>query len=207
MIENLAGVLLVLLGLLLALRGSSAIRALLTVLGAVVGYGYGAALASGASATSPLASVPPWVAGAVAAVLLGLLAYFVYVAAVILAFGVLGLSLGSALASWLGIPWDWATTVVALVIGVGVALLAIALRLPRALLIIVSAFLGASTLVSGALILTLQPTIGTSPDALPTWATVLYVAVVIVGLIVQFGSAAPRRSGRDQWSRSAPAPA
>lgn len=193
------GILAVVAGAVFCFRGYLALRAVIGVWGAFVGFGLGTAVVAALTGEPLLAGPLGWVGAVVGALLLGGLAYAFYAGAVLLTMGSVGYALGSAAAGLFALP-PWASVVAGLV-GAGV-LVAVALvtNMPAVLLILVAAAGGAAAIVAGvALLLGLVPLSGTEPDAVAQalgehwWLNVAYLVLLVAGIVTQLR----RRSSAD----------
>lgn len=209
MSDVVVGVLILLLGLLLCFRGSGALRVLLAVWGAFIGFGIGAVAVVQLTGQEYLGTVTGWVAAVVGAVLFGALAYVFYAVAVVLGFGAMGFVLGQTVASAVGAEEPWVLITVGLIGGVVLALLAIATNLPELVLIVVSAFAGASITIAGLMLLLdmldVESLVGAdvSLAGRPVW----YVAdlvLAVVGILVQLRHSRRRTLGTVRQSWAAP---
>lgn len=210
MTDVIVGVLALLFGLLLCFRGAVAMRVLLAIWGAILGFGLGAALVTALTDQGHLASALGWVAAIALAVVFGLLAYYFYTVAVVLAFAAMGFVLAQMIATALGASQPWLLTTAGLIGGVALGLLAIATRLPELVLIIVSSLAGASLAVSGIALLLGAISLGSWAEArLPILDQPLWylgqLALAIASIIVQVRHSRRRRlsSVRQSWSASA----
>ena len=148
-----AGLLAIAVGLALCLRGYFAIRILLPLWGAFVGFGLGAALVSAVTGDGLLATVASWAVGLAAAVLFAFGAYLYYEVSIVIATGAAGFVIGSTLLVALGIDWNWFVSLGGLTFGVAFAALAILADLPMVLLTVLTALAGAATTTTGLMVL------------------------------------------------------
>lgn len=210
MVDVVMGVLALLIGLLLCFRGRGAMRVLLALWGAFVGFGLGASLVAGLTEHGYLASTAGWLAAIVLAIVFAALAYLFFAVAVVLAFASMGYVLGQTVATALGAGEAWLITGVGVVGGVLLALLAVVTNLPELVLIVVSAFAGAAVAVAGLMLLLDvfsldEPATAQVPIAdQPAWY-VGQLVLAVVGIIVQLRSARRRELGSVRRSWSAPA--
>ncbi len=202
------GILAVLIGGLLCFRGYLAFRAVIAAWGAFAGFVIGGGLIAGLRGESFLGTVFGWTVALSLAVLFGLLAYLYYAVSVVIGMGAMGFALGTTLMAAIGVPWSWVVVLVGVAVGILLALLAVAADLPLAILTILSAFAGASSIVAGLLLFVgaMDRADLASPDTtaaleLGWWWIALYVALAVVGLVVQFRDAEARRGTlRDAWA-------
>ncbi len=83
----------------------------------------------------------------------GLIAYLYYEVAVIIGMMAIGFVLGTSLLVALGVTWSWLIVLGGVVLAVVLAFVAIAGDLPMVLLTVLTALAGASTIVSGLMLL------------------------------------------------------
>ena len=175
MSQTVLGILAIVAGAVFCFRGYLALRSVIGVWGAFVGFGLGAALVALLTGEPPLAGLLGWVGAIVGALLLGGLAYTFYAVAVILTMGSVGYALGSgAAALFTATPW---VVVVAGLVGAA---------------ILVAAVGGASAIVAGiALLMGVLPLSGAEPDTLAQalsehwWLNVAYLVLLVVGIVTQ----------------------
>lgn len=206
--DVLIGLVACLVGVLLCVRGYVAMRIVIALWGAFAGFVLGAGAVASITGESFLGSVLAWSVGVAVAVLFGLLAYLYYEVSVLLAMSAIGFTLGATLMAALGVTWSWLVIVVGVILGIVVAGLAIMVDLPMVLLTLVTALAGASIVVTGALLVVGELSLGdlTSPAttqqvAADWWWYVLHVALVVLGIVVQSRDTARRRSTlRERWA-------
>ncbi len=207
MTDVVLGILALLVGLLLCFRGSGAMRVLLALWGAFVGFGLGAGLVAALTDQGYLETVTGWLVAIVLAVLLAALAYVFFAVAVVLAFASMGFVLGRTVAAALGADEPWVLTVVGLAGGVLLGLLAVVTNLPELVLIVVSAFAGASVAVAGLLLVLDRFDVDDVTAAhvpladQPVWY-VGQLVLAVVGIVVQLRHTRRRRLGsvRRSWA-------
>lgn len=146
------GLIAVLAGLLFCFRGFLALRTLIAIWGAFVGFAVGAALTATLASEGVLVSGLSWVISIVSALVFAWLAYAFYAVGVILTAGSTGYMLGLGFAAAVG-AGGWLPTVFGLVGAAVLALLALVTNLPKVLLALVSASAGAAAIIIGAMIL------------------------------------------------------
>ena len=211
------GIIAVLIGALLCFRGYAALRLIISLFGAFVGFLLGAGLVAGVTDSGFLQLALSWLVGVVGAVIFGILAYVSYQVAVVLGMAAIGFNIGTSIMAALQVGSGLLIVLVGIAAAVVLAVVAIATDLPAILLIILTVLAGASVVVSGAMVL--AGTISTrrlNSDTLLTgmdnnwWSYALYAVLVILGLIVQGRYLSRgRRSMRQQWAgpRGAAVPA
>ena len=128
------GILAVVAGAVFCFRGYLALRAVIGVWGAFVGFNVGAAVVAALTGEPLLAGPLGWVGAVVGALLLGGLAYAFYAGAVLLTMGSVGYALGSAAAGLFALP-PWASVVAGLVGAVALVAVAVVTHMPAVLLV------------------------------------------------------------------------
>ncbi len=203
-------------GGLFCFAGFAAFRLVIPLWGAFVGFALGAGIVAAAEGGF-LRTGLAWLVGLAVALVFALLAYLFYEVAVVLATASIGIALGTTLMAALGVDWTWAIAIAAVAGGILLAVLAIAVNLPLVLLIVLSAFGGASAITTGLMLL--FGTIDTADfdhDRVTAeagdhwWWYVVYLALAVAGLVVQVRAASGlTRSMREAWDadRSGPAAA
>jgi hypothetical protein len=140
-------------GSLLAAFGVRFFWILLALWGAMVGFLAGADLAATIMGDGFLATVAGWLAGAVGAIVLGLLAGAVYWAAVIVLSAGVGYALGSGILLMLGVEPGILTLAAGIAAAVALAGAAVLLRVPVVLVAVLTSFGGAGYALVGGLVL------------------------------------------------------
>jgi hypothetical protein len=200
------GILAVLAGLLFCFRGGVALRIIIAIWGAFVGFSVGASLVTSLIGEGFLAGPVGWVGAIIGALLFAWLAYAFYALAVVITFGSVGYGLGVMAASALGASGGVAL-VAGIVAAVAMAVVALVTRLPHLLLVLVSALGGASATVTGVMLLVGVVDGGdfTGPTRIDVaegqwWWSVAWLALSALGILVQLRA---RRVPdiRDEWSR------
>lgn len=202
------GVLAVAVGALLCFRGYVALRLVIAVWGAFAGFAFGAGVVAEVTGDAFLATPLGWIAGALAGLAFGVFAYVFYAVSVVIGMGAIGFALGTTAMVAIGVTWSWVVVLVGIAVGVALAILAIAGDLPLVILAVLGAFAGASTLLAGVLLLTgelsstdLMSGGTTQALQLSGWWTAAYVALVLLGLVVQLRTRTARRGTlRGEWA-------
>lgn len=211
MSDSALGVIAVLVGLLLCLRGAVALRVVIAAWGALVGFNLGIGIVASVGGEGLLATSTSWLLGLLLALAFAVLAYLSYAIAVILALGSFGFLLGGTLMAALGVPWDWAIALGAIVFGVVLAVIAIATNLPMVLLTVISVFSGAALTVGGLMLLfgAVQAS-DLAVDGVDAWLReewwwyATYFVLLAVGLVVQLRQGSARGRAREQWHGADP---
>jgi len=198
------GIIAILVGVLFCFRGTVALRAIIAIWGAFVGFWIGAGVVASLTGEALLAGPGGWIAGILVGLVVGGLAYAFYVLAVVITMGSIGYGLGLALAAALNGASDALTVVIGVTGAIVLAVLALLTNLPRLLLILVSAGAGASVTVAGAMLVTGSFDVAGGEEAVQAalseqwWWLVLYVVLAVAGAIVQLRSPA-RATARSSW--------
>lgn len=182
------------LGLVFCFIGHSAARVLLAVWGAVVGFVAGT-LAYFALLAQPqagfLAQVPWWAAALAVALLVAWLSFAFYFVGVLVSMGAAGWALGQFVADLLDLT-PWITFSLSLILAAGLVIVGWTLNLPRALLVLLTAAVGAGATINGIQLLLNQrinwfDQLAWQSDLLTQsiW-TGAYLALFVAGMVVQF---------------------
>ena len=139
-------------GLVACFFGYRLFRAVLPVFGFVVGAVVGAQAVFLIFNEGIFATLLSIVAAVVVGIVFGLLAYFWWALGIVLAVGGMGFAIGNALLPALNLDLDIVSWLLGLAVGAGFALAAIVLRLPKAIVIAVTALWGAGATLGGVLI-------------------------------------------------------
>jgi hypothetical protein len=150
--QILVGIVAIVVGLAWAFYGFKAFIILLPIWAFLVGFAAGASWLQELFGEGFFATVTSWVGGLVVGVVLAVLSYFWYYAAVVIVGGALGYTLGAGFMGALG--FDGILAIAAgLVVGAILAFITIVLAVPAWLVVVLSAVGGAVAVVNGALIL------------------------------------------------------
>jgi hypothetical protein len=208
--DVIVGLLAILVGALFCFRGYVAMRIIIPMWGAFVGFMLGAGLVAGVGDDAFLRSTVAWIVGIAAGLLFALLAYLYYEVSVAIAMGGIGFVLGTGLMVALGVDWSWLIVLIGVIGGTLLAIIAIAGDLPMVLLTVLAAMAGATTIVGGIMLLT--GTIDTLDfETVATtkrldddwWWYAIYLGLVIAGIISQLGDPQRRRgSVRQAWQET-----
>ena len=186
------GLIAILVGLLACLAGYAVFRVVLPILGFFVGLGLGAQLAASLFNEPYLGSPLSWAIAILIGLVVATIAFVWWYVSVAVTIGGLGYAIGYGAAVGLG-----ADATVLVIAGVAVAvifaLVALVLRVPIFIVILVTAFWGASALIGGVLILLnrVEPgqlrngTVDVVIHLSPLWLAV-WVGLGILGVLVQW---------------------
>jgi hypothetical protein len=140
-------------GAALVLMGYRFARALLPLMGFVLGLSFGGAIIADLAGTVFLGTALGIFVGIISGLILGVLAYFYYYMAVAIAAVSLGYWAGSSLILLLGFSPGFLSALAGVGLGALVGVLAVIVNLPRYVLITVTSLAGAVTAVGGTLLL------------------------------------------------------
>lgn len=184
-------------GIAFLFAGYRLFRLLIPIWGFIVGFDVAVAVGRTMLHTQPLATLTGWILAIVVGILFAALAYGYYYVSVVLLGASVGFLLGEAVATAL-FPHAGVGALIAGIIGaVILALVAIALDLPKALIVVLTALGGASAVVVGALLAlgkvslaTLQASAvnGATPVVRSSWwLSLLTLGLALIGILTQAG--------------------
>jgi hypothetical protein len=186
------GVIAVLIGILACFAGYRVFRIVLPILGFIIGLGVGAQLAEAVLGEPYLDSLTSWVVAIVVGLVFAAIAFVWWYLSVALTIAGLGYAIGFGGATGAGADAAMAP-IAGIVVAVVFALAAIVLRIPAAIVIVMSSFWGASAIVGGGLVLlgrigvadlrngSVDVVIGESTGIFLIW-----LALAVVGMAVQW---------------------
>jgi hypothetical protein len=179
-------------GLVACFAGYRLFRAVLPVFGFIVGAIVGAEAVFLVFNEGFLTTLLSIVAAVVVGIVFGLLAYAFWALGVILAVGGMGFAIGAAVLPAFGLELDIIAWILGLLVGLGFAAAAYVLRLPRALVTVVTALWGAGSTLAGVLVLLNQVEVeelgygGVTAVVSESFIwTLAFLALAIVGAVVQ----------------------
>ena len=204
------GVLAIAVGALFCFRGYLAMRVIIPIWGAFVGFFVGAALVAAFTDASFLTNLLGWIVGLLVAVLFGAIAYLYYEVSVMIVMASVGFTLGTTAMVALDVTWNWLVILVGVGVAVALAFLAIAADVPTVLLVVLTALAGSSVVVLGIMLL-----VGTAETAEfrteifiqeiddEWWWYVIYAVLAIAGIIAQIRMVENLRTSiRASWAES-----
>jgi hypothetical protein len=199
------GIIAILIGLIVCLRGYVALRVIIALLGAWVGFFLGAGLVAGFTDGGFLGATLAWVAAIAGAILLAWLAYAFYQVAVLLGMGALGFAVATGVLAALGVDSPLLLWLIGAAAAVLLVVLALVTDLPAGILIVLTALAGANIAVTGVLLLIgdvtlLQLELGRAPDDIAAWWGIVAIALAVVGIVVQYRGVNRNRTMRAAWS-------
>lgn len=200
------GVIAILTGAVFCFRGYLAMRIIIPLWGAFAGFLLGAGIVSGADGF--LGSALGWIVGIVLAVVFGAIAYLYYEVAVLIGMLAIGFALGTSLMVALGVTWSWLIVLSGVALALALAVVALVADLPMALLTVLTAMAGASTIVAGLMLVSGVTDLGDFDSVQTTtvladdwWWYAIYVVLALGGMIAQFLDVERRRDTlREAWS-------
>ena len=162
--QLLVGILAVVIGLAFAFGGWRFFLLLLPLWGFVVGFSLGTEALRSLFGDGTFATVTSWVVGFVIAVAFAVLSYLFYYVAIAVLAGTVGYAIGASAWGLIGNEQGVIALVIGIVVGVILAVAALALNVPRYLVIALTGLGGAASVVAGWFIL-----IGKVPSDNVTW--------------------------------------
>ncbi|MFT3860259.1 DUF4203 domain-containing protein [Micropruina sp.] len=202
------GLLVVAGGCVVGAAGYRALRLVITLLGALAGFGIGAELALAVPLDGLAGGVLTWIGGLAGAALFGWLAYAFYRVAVLLGLASFGFAIGSGLMLALGFRGGWLTWLIGALAAAVLVLIGLIGDLPAVLLIVLTSLAGANLTVTGAMLLTgsvsLSQLKAPGGEAMSTswwWAVVsIAVAVLFSGYQLRALNRSRASAMRAQWA-------
>jgi len=168
---------------------------LLPLWGFVVGFGVGADVVTALFGDGAFATATSWAVGFVVAVVFAIASYLYYYLAIALMAGMAGYALGAAAWGLIGNEYGVIAFVIGIVVGAILAIVVLALNVPKYLVIVISGMAGAATILAGWFIL-----IGTIPTESIHWTEVgaaitdSWFYLIVWGVIAAAGMIAQVRS-------------
>jgi hypothetical protein len=186
------GLFTVIVGLLFVFAGYQFYRVLLPIWGFLIGFMWGAQAVAYGMGTSFLATALGWTLGFGIGIVLAVLAYFFYELAVAVLAGSIGYWIVGSFLLGIGIQPGFFVTTMAILAGVVFAVVALVLNAPKGLLVLLSAFGGASVTIGGLLILFGQAPVEILGTALLSgiigssfWWSLMWIVLTIAGIVTQ----------------------
>lgn len=205
--DILVGALLGALGLYVCFAGLRAFLIILPIIGFVSGFFAGAAGVSAIFGDGFLSSVTGIGVGLVVGLVLAALSYFLWYVGALLAAGSTGALIGSGIMNGIGVDSGWVVFIGAAIGAVLVFAIAFMLALPVYVVIVNTAFLGASGAVAGLLLVINQVDRADVGYGL-AWATieeswlwlVAWLVLAVAGMFTQVQSIANITLPEDRWA-------
>jgi hypothetical protein len=181
-------------GLVLAFAGYRLFLVLLPIWGFFFGFGLGAQTIMALSPNDAfLATVTSWVVGFIVAAVFAVLAYLFYIAAVAIVSFSLGYSVTVGVLTALGLPLagGFIAWLIAVVVGVALALVVLRFNIQKIVIELATAFLGAGTIVGVFVLLFGGPAAQVLQNPVkfvlansPVWL-IVFVVLGVLGLVAQ----------------------
>jgi hypothetical protein len=184
-------------------------RIIIPIWGAFAGFMLGAGLVASFWDEGFLSTATGWLIGLAFAILFGAIAYLFYEVAVVLAMAAIGFSLATHLLVAIGVTWSWVIVLAGVALATVLAVLALAGNMPMVILVVLSAFAGAGTIVSGLMLLFGVVDLDTLTVATTErldddwWWYATYLGLAVFGIVTQVRSL-DRLTGslRETWAES-----
>lgn len=203
------GLLALLLGAAFCFAGYRFFRVLIAIWGFFAGFLIGASGVAALFGGGFLATVLGWIAGVVVGLIIAAVAYFFYVVAVVILGASVGYWIGIGLMSAIGFSSQgFLTELVGIIAAVVLAILIIALNLPKVLIMVFTALGGASTILAGILLLIGQISLLSLQNGAVEavirnswfWG-LIWLVLAVIGFAVQWSS---MHDYTLKWSQSRP---
>ena len=188
-------ILAVVIGLAFAFGGWRFFLLLLPLWGFIVGFSLGTEAMRALFGDGTFATLTSWVVGLVIAAVFAVLSYLFYYAAIAILAGTVGYAIGASLWGIIGNEQGLIAFVIGLAVGVVLAIAALALNVPRYLVVVLTALGGAAAVLAGWFLL-----IGKVPADNVTWWEVgqlirdSWFYLIVWGLIAAAGIVAQLRA-------------
>lgn len=193
----LTALVLIVIGAALLVAGYRLFRLLAPIWGFLVGFNLATAVMRGVLHTQPLATATGWIVAVVLGLIFAALAYGYYYLSVVILGASVGYTLGQTAVATLFAQAGVSTLIAGLIGAAALAVLVIALNLPKALIVVLTALGGASAAVAGVMLAfgwvsldTLQSSLTASGAAAafaPGWVTLVTLGLAVVGVLAQAG--------------------
>jgi len=187
---------------------------MLPIWGFIAGFFVGAEGFTAIFGDGFLSTVTGWVLGFFVGLLFAVLAYLFWYVGAIIAVGSVGAYVGSGLMAAFNVDTDWVIFIVAAIFAIAAAFIAIVFFLPVYMVIVSTAFLGATAIVSGIMLIFNQADKeafhwGSAMAMInDSWFwLLLWVVIAAAGMVYQLMSIAAAALPEERWVRAEPAPA
>ena len=188
------GMIALLFGLVLAFAGYRLFLALLPIWGFFFGFGLGAQSIQALFGDAFLATITSWAVGFIVAVVFAVLAYLFYIAAVAIVSFSLGYSVTVGVLTAIGLPLagGFIAWIIAVVVGVALALVVLRFNIQKVVIELATAFLGAGAIVGVFVLLfggpaaqIMQNPVKFVLDNSPFWL-IVFLVLGIAGFVLQY---------------------
>ncbi|HVK45947.1 MAG TPA: DUF4203 domain-containing protein [Micropruina sp.] len=209
MTDLVVGLVALVIGLIVTFAGYAALRVVIALLGAFVGFSLGGALGALMPGLGVMRALAFWVCALLGALVMGWLAYAFYRVGVLLGLGAIGFNLGVALMLALGMRSSWLVWLVGALTAVALVVVGLIGDLPAVLLIVLTALAGANMVISGVMLVfgVVDLPMLQAGDALAKgqswWWGAAALALAVIGMVAQWQALRRSRSATTmhvQWS-------
>lgn len=204
--DILLGILLVVFGLVITFMGIQVFFATLPLLGFIFGFFVGAAAIEALFGDGFLSTVTGWIIGGVVGLLFALLSWFWWYAGVLLSAGAFGSVLGTGLVRAFGSDAEWLLFIFGLIGFIAVMAVTLVLNLPIYIVIVNTAFAGASVLITGVLLIINRVDYeelgyGTAVSVIEDswWWILVWSVLAAMGMIFQLSMRSSIQLPEDRW--------
>jgi hypothetical protein len=187
--------LVIMLGLALCFTGYRFFTILVSIWGFFAGFQFGATIFTNIFGEGFLRTIISWVVGLLVALFTAAIAYLFYEAAVILLAGFIGYEIGIGVMTWIGFQPGFIPFLVGLAVALALAALAVMLRFPKILIIVLTALAGAGAILAGFFLAFGRISIADlqfgalGAIVRDSWIwSILYLALAGVGILIQWGT-------------------
>jgi hypothetical protein len=204
--DILLGILLVVLGLAITFMGIQVFFATLPLLGFIFGFFLGAAGWEALFGDGFLGTVTGWIVGVVVGIVFALLSWFWWYAGVLLSAGALGAVLGTGLVEAFGGDSEWLLFIVGAIGFIAVIVATYLLNLPIFMVIVNTAFAGATVVITGVLLVFNRVNYeelgyGTAVAIIQEswWWALVWSVLAVVGMFFQLSMKAAVELPEERW--------
>jgi hypothetical protein len=212
--DFLIGLLALVLGLGVCFLGLRLFFIMLPIWGFIAGFFVGDEGFTAIFGDSFLSTVTGWVLGFFIGLLFAVLAYLFWYVGAIIAVGSVGATLGSGLMAAFNVDTDWVVFIVAAIGAVAAAVFAVLVFLPVYMVIVSTAFLGATAVTSGIILIFNQvnkeafhwgSAFGMIEES--WWWLLVWAVIAAVGMVYQLMSISAAALPVERWVKAEPAAA
>lgn len=210
--DLLVGIILIVLGGFLAIAGLRVFFIALPIMGFIVGMSGGLALMDHLFDNRFLSTTTGIIVGIVLGIVGAVISYMFWYVAIILGAAFIGASLGAGFMNLINIDSQWLILTAAVIAAIVLGLLTVALNLPIYWVIVNTAFVGATMLIGGIL-LVLNKIDRVDLDYGAIWAAIdeswfwliVWVVIAAVGIGAQLTMISQARLPEEKWTKLEPA--
>jgi Domain of unknown function (DUF4203) len=210
--DFLIGLLALILGLGVCFLGLRLFFIMLPIWGFIAGFFVGAEGVAAIFSDSFLSTVTGWVVGFFVGLLFAVLAYLFWYIGAIIAVGSVGASFGSGLMAAFNVNTDWVVFIVAAIFAVAAAVFAVLVFLPVYMVIVSTAFLGATAVTAGIMLIFNQvdkevfhwgSVFGIIEKS--WWWLLVWAVIAALGMVYQLMSVSSAALPAERWVKAEPA--